>query len=123
VDYPEEPRADVYVANKLGEHRVFWAKYSIYNKEQDWYFFGLDMTWLEGLREDQGGVLFMMPGVDYALIPFAEALDLLDLATRVKLSNEVRLHIRASGNGLLLRPGGTGQWQDVTRYKRAAPWY
>ena len=116
VDHPEEPRADVCVATRAGEHRYFWARYSKYHEETDKYFFSLEMTWLEGLRDDQGGVLLMMPGVDYALIPFADALDLLDAATRVK-GNEVRLDIRATGNTLLLLPGGTGEWYDITRYK------
>ena len=116
VDHPEEPKADIYVASRAGKHRYFWAKYSKHHDETDKYFFSLEMTWLDGFRDDQGGVLFMMPGVDYALIPFAEALNILDSATRTK-GNEVRLDIRATGNALLLLPGGAGEWHDVTRYK------
>ena len=121
VDAPEEPKADVHVATRAGKQQIFWAKYSKHHEKSDRYWFGLDMDWLDGLSDDPGGVLFMMPGVDYALIPFAEAFKLLDPATRVKAGHEVRLHIKATVSVLQLLPCGTGKWQDVTRYKRVCP--
>ena len=55
VDDLGEPRADVWVAKRGSEDRILWRKYSKYHLKDNRYFFSLDISWLEGLRDDRGG--------------------------------------------------------------------
>lgn len=117
LEVPDEPRADLRMMTKGGKRQIVWRKYSKYYQQQERYFFGLDIDWLAGLTDDDGGVLFMMPGVDYALVPFAELSKLLDPATRVKNGKEVRFLFKSDTDSLRLLPGGTNTWQDVTQFR------